>query len=217
MKIASLNIGKIQEFKKGDQTVTSGINKTPTNQRLKVGHLGIEGDEIADLTVHGGKEKAVYAYPFEHYQYWKDKLDRQDLGPGIFGENLTVTGYLEDSVYLGDVFKAGSATLQVTIPRQPCFKLNLKFNDNSMVKQFLSSGKSGYYFKVLEEGTVEAGNEFKEVKSSNSGISIADFNHLYAIDRNNVELLQKAIQSKYIPERYRLRFEERLNTLDSSK
>lgn len=215
MKIISLNIGKIREIDRDGKLITTGIFKSPVSDKLKVGYSGIEGDEIADLTVHGGTQKAVYAYPAEHYPYWNLDLDREDLNYGMFGENLTIFGFLEDMVYLGDVFRAGTAELQVTIPRQPCSKLNAKFGDNQMVKKFLASGRSGFYFKVLKEGVVGVGDEFGKIRPAEDQFSIAAFNLLYATDKNNIELLQKASEAQYLPDKYKQHFTKRLNSLIS--
>ncbi len=216
MTVVSVNIGKIQNIGDAEKSTPSGICKIPVDHRLKVGKLGIEGDEIADLTVHGGEEKAVYAYPQEHYQFWENELNHKSLSPGIFGENLTITGHLESDVFLGDIFKIGTAKLQVTIPRQPCHKLNLKFKDNTMVKRFTKAGKSGFYLKVIEEGYIQSGDDCTNLNTLQDGLSILEFNQLYSTDQKNIPLLKKALSSSFLPERYRIRFEERLNNLEAN-
>jgi MOSC domain-containing protein YiiM len=125
---------------------------------LRIFKLGLEGDEQADLTVHGGTEKAVYAYPSEHYEYWRRELHRADLPWGMFGENLTLSGFLEDQVHIGDKLRVGSAALAVTQPRFPCYKLGMKFGTMEMVKRFQASGRSGFYLRVTQEGDVGIGD-----------------------------------------------------------
>ena len=216
MSIVSVNTGQIREINRNGKIITTGIYKTSVEGPLQVHDLGIEGDKQADLRVHGGVDKAVYAYPEEHYDYWKTLLGRPDLPYGMFGENLTITGYLEDHVYFGDIFEVGSAELQVTMPRQPCSKLNLKFNDNQMIKRFLASGKSGFYFRVLKPGTVKAGDPFTRIATSADQLSIQEFNLVYNKEKNNIALLKKVIKSKDVPLKYRERFSEHLSSLSGA-
>ena len=213
MCIVSLNTGQVREINQNGKIITTGIYKTPVKGALQVNDLGIEGDRQADLRVHGGVDKAVYAYPAEHYDYWRELLGRDDLPYGMFGENLTITGYIEDSVYFGDVFKAGSAELQVTTPRQPCSKLNLKFEDKHMAKKFLASGKSGFYFRVLKTGKVKAGDQLIKIATSSDQLSIEEFNLVYNKDKNNISLLKKVVEAKDVPSKYRERFSEHLSNL----
>jgi MOSC domain-containing protein YiiM len=135
--------------------------------------LGLQGDAQADLTVHGGKEKAVYAYPSEHYEYWKNQL-QVDLSLGMFGENLTTQGLLEISVHTGDCFQVGSAELIVTQPRFPCYKLGMKFDSMEMVKRFQLSGRSGFYLAVLKEGEIAAGDQIREITPNTNASTIAE-------------------------------------------
>ena len=213
MSIISLNIGQIREINQNGNIVSTAIYKTPVSGALQVHNLGIEGDQQANLKVHGGVDKAVYAYPSGHYDYWKKLLGREDLPYGMFGENLTISGYLEDQVYFGDVFEAGSVRLQVTMPRQPCSKLNLKFEDNQMAKKFLASGRSGFYFRVLKTGMIKAGDQFTRIATSADQLSIQEFNLVYKIEKNNIPLLKKVIKSKDVPLQYREHFSEHLDKL----
>ena len=213
MSIISLNIGQIREINQNGNIISTAIYKTPVSGALQVHNLGIEGDQQANLKVHGGVDKAVYAYPSGHYDYWKKLLGREDLPYGMFGENLTISGYLEDQVYFGDVFEAGSVRLQVTMPRQPCSKLNLKFEDNQMAKKFLASGRSGFYFRVLKTGMIKAGDQFTRIATSTDQLSIQEFNLVYKIEKNNIPLLKKVIKSKDVPLQYREHFSEHLDKL----
>ena len=213
MQIVSLNTGQIREINQNGKIITTAIYKTPVDRSLEVHSLGIEGDQQADLRVHGGVDKAVYAYPAEHYDYWQKLLNSNELPYGMFGENITTSGYPEDQVYFGDVFQAGTAELQVTRPRQPCSKLNLKFNDNRMAKKFLASGRSGFYFRVLKPGRIKAGDPFTRVATSPDRFSIHEFNVVYSKEKNNIGLLKKVVKVKDVPLKYREQFREHLNGL----
>jgi MOSC domain-containing protein YiiM len=157
----------------GDQSVATGIFKTPVTGRIKVRFLGLEGDGQADLTAHGGPAKAVYAYPSEHYKYWEKEL-KLNLPYGMFGENLTTSGLLEDSLRIGDRFRAGSAELTVTKPRSPCFKLGIRFGAMDMVKRFQQSEKSGFYLAVSKEGEIEIGNSLHLISRNVDNPTIAE-------------------------------------------
>lgn len=143
--------------------MTTGIFKEPVAGRVTVRRLGLDGDKQADLRVHGGPEKAVYAYPSEHYEYWKTELGRQ-LSWGMFGENLTTQGLREDQVHLEDEFRIGSATLVVTQPRFPCYKLGIKFGTMEMVSRFQATGRSGFYLSVRKEGELQAGDQIELIR-----------------------------------------------------
>src|SRR5213075_2031744 len=149
MRIVSLNVGLPREVKWHDRSVETGIFKEPVAGRVALRTLNLDGDRQADLTVHGGENKAVYCYPVEHYEYWKVELPGRELPMGSFGENFTADGFLEDSVHLGDRFSVGSAEVVVTEPRLPCYKLGVRFQMDDMVKRFLASRRSGFYLAVL--------------------------------------------------------------------
>jgi MOSC domain-containing protein YiiM len=152
MRLVSVNVSlpKLVEFR--GQAVSTSIFKEPVGGRVLVRRLSLEGGWQADLRSHGGLNKAVYAYPLEHYARWSEELGRDNLRPGQFGENLTVEGLTEDAARLGDVFRVGGALLQVTQPRYPCFKLEIKMGDPLFPRRFLASGRTGFYLRVLEEG-----------------------------------------------------------------
>jgi MOSC domain-containing protein YiiM len=158
VRILSVNTGRPAPLAHGGRTVTSGIVKRPAAGRVAVGPAGLEGDGQADLTVHGGPDKAVYAYPSEHYAHWAAELGRADLGPGHFGENLTLEGLLEHEVSIGDLLRAGDALLEVSQPRVPCFKLGMRMGDPRFLKPFLRSGRVGFYLRVREGGSLAAGD-----------------------------------------------------------
>lgn len=166
MNLLSLNRSLPQTIQIKGQTFTTGIYKTPAAGRVRLHTLGLEGDGQADLRVHGGVDKAVYLYPHEHYAYWQKTLARTDLTPGQFGENFTVSGLLETEVHQGDIFRIGTAVIQITDPRSPCFKLAIKMERPDFSKLFLRSEFSGFYARVLEEGEVGAGDAVERVSHS---------------------------------------------------
>jgi MOSC domain-containing protein YiiM len=174
MKVLSLNVGLPRNVEWRDQIVRTSIFKEPVTGRRRVDRLNIEGDRQSDLSVHGGVEKAVYAYPAEHYELWRNELPGADLPWGAFGENLTTTGLAEDDVRIGDRFAIGSAELVVTQPRTPCFKLTIRFGRADMIKRFYRSGRSGFYLAVAKEGEIEAGDEISLLSSDADAITVAD-------------------------------------------
>ncbi len=173
MRVASVNLGLPREVSWNGGTVATGIFKSPVSSRVIVRRLNLDGDGQADLTVHGGAEKAVYSYASEHYASWAEQLGRE-LTPGNFGENLTTEGLLEDTVHIGDEFRVGTARLVVTQPRLPCFKLGIRFDDPGMVKAFVRAGKPGIYFAVLEEGSVGPGDAIERLVEDVSRITVAE-------------------------------------------
>src|SRR6266851_1777434 len=161
MKLLSVNVGLPRDVISKGRLVTTGIFKEPVEGRVRLRTLNLDGDRQADLKVHGGIDKAVYAYPAEHYDYWRSELPGVELPWGMFGENFTVEGMLESGVNIGDEFRIGSAELVVTQPRLPCYKLAVKFGRDDIIKRFLGSGRTGFYFAVLKEGEVGAGDSIE--------------------------------------------------------
>jgi MOSC domain-containing protein YiiM len=172
-RVVSVNVGFPREVLWNLRKVSTGIFKEPVAGRVRVRRLGLVGDRQADLTVHGGPEKAVYAYPSEHYHYWRTELNRP-LPWGMFGENLTTEGLLEDAVHLGDKLRIGSAAMAVTRPRFPCYKLGIKFGSMNMVRRFQASGRSGFYLSVLEEGEIASGDEIEVISREESNPTISE-------------------------------------------
>ena len=191
----------------------TSIFKAPVEGRVRVAALNIAGDQQSDLAVHGGIDKAVYAYPSEHYAYWRKELPDLEFPWGAFGENLTTEGLLEDKVHIGDRFRAGSAEFVVTQPRIPCFKLGIRFNRPEMVKRFLRSGRSGFYLAVMREGDVAAGDDIDLVAADEQTVSVADINVLYTAQAADRELLRRASVLPALPESWREHFRERLETI----
>src|SRR4029077_11440943 len=182
MKVLSVNVGLPREVAWQGRLVTTGIFKEPVKGRLLMRTLNLDGDRQADLTVHGGVSKAVYAYPSEHYGYWRTELPGMDLPSGMFGENFTTEGLLEDAVYIGDRFRIGKTEVMVTEPRMPCYKLGIRFGRADIIKRFLASRRTGFYFAVMGEGMVGAGDAVELVGHEQQDISVADITRLYAFD-----------------------------------
>ncbi len=180
VRIASVNVGMPAPLRRGDASVPSGIVKTPVAGRVRVGRTNLDGDGQADLRVHGGPGKAVYAYPARHYAAWARELGRDDLVPGFFGENLTLEGVDEDDVLIGDRFRMGTALLEVSQPRIPCFKLGIRVGDPHFLKPFLQSGRSGFYLRVVEEGELAAGDAVERVSRGEGGLSVREAVRLFA-------------------------------------
>ncbi len=209
MKVISVNVGIPREVIHKGKTVTTGIFKEPVAGRIRVRTLNLDGDRQADLSVHGGPSKAVYAYPSEHYGYWRQELPGMDLPWGMFGENLTTEGLLEDLVNIGDRFRVGSAEVMVTEPRLPCYKLGVKFGREDIIKRFLQSGRTGFYVAVLREGEVGAGDGIERIGRDRNNITIPDITRLY-VNRNysktDLEMLHRVAALEALPESWRSYF-----------
>jgi MOSC domain-containing protein YiiM len=211
MKLLSVNVGLPREVEWQGKLVRTSIFKTAVPGRIRVTTLNLEGDQQSDLTVHGGVDKAVYVYPSEHYLFWREELAGVDLPWGAFGENFTTEGALDDAaVYIGDRFRIGSAKFVVTQPRMPCFKLGLRFGRVDMTKRFLRSGRSGFYFGVLQEGEVAAGDSIELVARDERRITVADIVNLYVADATNQDLLHRAMELPALPESWRDYFRKRV-------
>lgn len=157
-RIVSVNVSLPKAVAWQGRTIRTGIFKEPVSGRVRATRHGLAGDGQADQRVHGGRTKAVYAYPSEHYAYWRRELRDQDLPWGMFGENLTTEGLLETEVRVGDRFRVGTAILEVTQPRRPCVKLGIRFGREDIIPRFRQARRSGFYLAVVEEGELGAGD-----------------------------------------------------------
>jgi MOSC domain-containing protein YiiM len=217
MQVISVNVGQPREVVWNGQIVETGIFKEAVEGRIAVRRLNLEGDRQADLTVHGGLDQAIYAYPAEHYSFWREQFPEMELPWGMFGENLTLTGLLENTVHIGDHFQVGSAKLMVTQPRLPCFKLGIKFGRDDIPRRFLVSGRTGFYFAVLEEGEVAAGDSISLLHSDEHQIKVADIVRLYREDKYNLELIRRVVAVEALPEEWRDYFQERIEKLTDAR
>ena len=211
MKIISVNVGLPREVVWRGVPVTTGIFKDPVEGPVKVSTLNLAGDAQADLTVHGGPAKAVYGYASEHYEYWKKELPGVSFPWGKFGENLTTEGLDEDALHVGDQYRVGSALLMVTQPRLPCYKLTIKFDRDDMIKRFLKSGRTGFYFSVIEPGAVEAGSKIELVSQDPAQVKVSDITRLYLGQTSDPEVLHRAIGLEALPESWRDWLQERVS------
>jgi MOSC domain-containing protein YiiM len=210
MKLVSINVGLPRQVEWRGKIVLTSIFKTPISGRACIEKLNLAGDRQSDLSVHGGRDKAVYAYPSEHYDFWGMELPGVELGWGAFGENFTTEGLLEDRVCIGDQIRCGSAELVVTQPRIPCFKLGIRFGRPDMVKRFQRSGRSGFYLAVLREGEVAAGDPIELVASQQDRVSVAEIARLYTDDAADQQLLRRASELPGLPDAWRDHFRARL-------
>jgi len=210
MKLLSINVGLPREIEWKGKLVRTSIFKAPVPGRVRVAQLNLEGDQQSDLSVHGGVDKAVYAYPSEHYPFWRRELPGMDLSWGVFGENLTTEGLLEETLHIGDRLRVGSSEFLVTQPRMPCFKLGIRFGRPDIVKRFLQSGRSGFYFAVLQEGEVAAGDSIELLKQDEHGVTVADVVNLYRNDANNQDTLRRVSELPSLPNNWREYFRKRL-------
>ena len=193
MKLLSINVSKPKPIEYEGKIVQTGIFKEPVSGTVMLREKNIDGDGQGDLKVHGGTYQAVYGYPIEHYLHWQRELNRDDLSSGQFGENLTVEGMLEKDVHIGDVFQIGSTVqLQITQPRIPCFKLGYKMGLPEFPKQFLESRRIGFYFRVLAEGEITAGDAISRIEAAPDPMSVTEIINLRFFDTNNREKIAKA-------------------------
>lgn len=213
MQVISVNVGQPREVVWKGQTVLTGIFKEPVEGRIAVRRLNLEGDRQADLSVHGGPEKAIYAYPSEYYAFWREQFPEMDLPWGMFGENLTIAGLLDETVHIGDRFQVGSAQVMVTQPRLPCYKLGLKFGREDMLKRFLRSKLTGFYFSVLKEGDVAAHDPIRLLHRDEHQVKVVDITRLYHEDKYNLDLLRRTVAVEALPGAWRDYFLQRLERL----
>ncbi len=217
MKLISVNTGLPREVDWRGMTVTTGIFKEPVAGRVRLRKLNLDGDRQADLTVHGGEFKAVYCYPIEHYGFWKKQLPERDLPLAIFGENFTVEGFHEDTVFLGDKFSVGTAEVIVTQPRLPCFKLGIRFGSDLMVQRFLASGRTGFYVAVRREGEVQVGDEIQLVARDANEVPVSAITRLYTAKRignEDRDTVRRALKVDSLPADWKSYFREKLGEIE---
>lgn len=207
MKLVSLNVGKPQNLEWNGKTVCTGIFKKPVSGSRKVSFLNVEGDAQADLRVHGGVNKAVYAYDVSHYEQWKSLLQRDDWTPGLFGENLTTDGLLDAAVKIGDVYQIGSVHLQAVQPRFPCTKLNVRFGLPDMTERFTQHKRNGIYFRVIREGMLAAGDEIRLLQASRFDVTVQQYVDCYYAKGKDRAVVDTVLSVPFLPESQRKAFE----------
>ena len=204
-----MSVCRVKSYLDNRRVLTS-IFKAPVSGRIPVRRHNLAGDQQSDLSVHGGPSKAVYAYPHEHYAFWRGELPDVDLQPGHFGENLTVEGLNEDHVHVGDRVRVGTAELVVTQPRLPCYKLAIRFGRADMVKRFHRSGRSGFYLSVHVEGDVAAGDAVEILERNPAAVSITELLQLYFDDGASRERLREVIAIPALPDTWRDELQDRI-------
>jgi MOSC domain-containing protein YiiM len=209
MKLLSVNVSLPKEVPHGRETVSTGIFKEPVEGRIMLRTTNLDGDGQADVENHGGVDRAAYAYSVENYDHWRHELGRE-FAFGQFGENLTVEGVVEDDIHIGDVFHVGGALVEVSQPRPPCFKLGIKMGMAGFPKQFLASGRVGFYLRVLGQGEVDAGDAFERVESAPKRITVQEMSHLLFFEPKNLEGAKRALRIRALSPGWRDSFEERL-------
>jgi len=212
MTLISINVGLPREIIHGGQAISTGIFKTPVAGPVWLGRLNLAGDGQADLRVHGGTDKAVYVYPFEHYAFWAGELERRDFSHGQFGENFTTEGLLEDEIRIGDVFRIGVARVQVTQPRTPCFKLGIRMNDKNFPLRFVAANRTGFYLRVLEQGMVKAGDAIDRVERAAGSMNVRDVFRLRHAGGTREEF-ERATRLPGLASSWRAAFEKRLTEM----
>ena len=204
MKILSINVGLPKTVLIDRMPTPTAIFKEPASGAVKATKLNLQGDQQADPSVHGGPDKAVYVYSWENILYWRQQLQREDLGPGSFGENLTVEGMLDHEVAIGDELDAGTARFQVTQPRLPCFKLAARLGLPEFPRVFLASGRTGFYLRVLEEGVISAGDAIRRVEAKGARrVTVAEFTTLYRDRHPSNGLVADALRLEALPESWK--------------
>jgi len=209
MTLISINVGRPREITHGGREVTTGIFKVPVAGPVWLGRLNLVGDGQADLRVHGGADKAVYLYPFEHYAFWAGEVGRSDFSYGQFGENFTTRGLVEDEVNIGDIFQISAARMQVTQPRSPCFKLGIRMGDENFPARFAAANRTGFYLRVLEEGMVKAGDAIDRVERAAGSMSVREIFQLRHVGGTRAEH-ERAARLPGLASSWRAAFEKRL-------
>ena len=213
MKILSINVSEPQKVTFNGKELITSIYKKPVSNKVTVSSQGIEGDRQADLTVHGGYDKAVYAYSYTHYQTWSEKLNSDFKDYGLVGENLTIDYFDEDKINIGDQFQINECLLQVSQPRIPCYKIGIKLNNREFPKMFSQSGLLGSYLRVIHDGEISPGDTIHKVHSEENSMSVKDIAHLLFVDVKNIELMKQALDIKPLTEEIKEKFRERLMKL----
>ncbi|MDF9463921.1 MOSC domain-containing protein [Bacillus thuringiensis] len=209
-RLLSLNIGLPKEVTYGGKVIHTGINKKQVKEPVYLSFVKFNGDGQADLVHHGGVDKAVCVYTGDHYPYWEKELN-QDFVYGAFGENITVSGMREEDVCIGDTFELGEAIVQVTQPRQPCFKLAKKYNIPKLPLYFQETGYTGFYFRVLKEGWVSSVDTLKRLQSDPKGVSVAFANRIMHKEKQNIEGVKRILEVNALSNSWRKSFEKRIS------
>ncbi|MED2011059.1 MOSC domain-containing protein [Brevibacillus borstelensis] len=211
MQLVSINVGKPQTVMHNGKEVSTAIWKYPVTDRRFLDWEQLDGDGQADRRFHGGKDKALMVYSYDHYSFWEEKLG-QELAPGAFGENVTVRGLDESTVSIGDIFQLGEAVVQVSQPRQPCFKLDVRLQRSDMVSLIQQTGYSGFYMRVLETGMIGQDMEFRLLEKSSHNVTVSFINQIKYHKKDNLEAIRRILAVKELADSWRPSLEKRLTT-----
>jgi len=215
-RLLSLNVGLPRDIEWKGRTVHTGIWKDPVRGRCRVGRLNLDGDGQGDLAGHGGEQRAVFVYQIESYRYWQEQLKRTDFVHGQFGENFTIEGLPDDAVCIGDRYQIGSALFEVTQPRVTCYRVGIRMNEPRMPALLTSSGRPGFYFRVLREGEVGAGDEIVKVGEAKEKMTVAEINALLYSPRHPRDQLERALRIEALSPGWRSSFEALLQSQTTS-
>ena len=206
MKVLSVHVGSLQEMLRNGKKIQTGIFKQPTEGPIEVKRLGLEGDQQANKKLHGGIYKAICVYPSEHYNLWKEELGKPDLSFGDFGENLTTVGLMEGDICLGDRLRIGSVEIVVTQPREPCITLNARLDTKDLSVRIRKSGRSGFYFSVEREGTIQNGDSIEYISRDENKVSVSDFNRIINGETEVADIIFRASKIDALPPRLKGQF-----------
>jgi MOSC domain-containing protein YiiM len=211
MNVVKVCVGMPQIVRTSEEGfVTTAIFKQAVDGRVRVNDLNLEGDAQADLTVHGGWSKAVYTYPGEHYDFWRNELPETELSDSQFGENLTTEGLIETEVFIGDRLRIGTAEFIVTEPRMPCYKLGIRFGRKDILRRFLQSRRSGFYLAVTKTGELAAGDDIELIERDDNKVSVTDIVRVWVEDKGDVVTMKRALNIGSLPEGWKESFRERI-------
>lgn len=215
MRIKALNVSKPKTIVYKGEKVRTGIYKVSIAEPRMVRKFNIDGDEQADLSVHGGMDKAVYAFPAEHYAFYQDCLNQDSYEPGQFGENLTTEGLLESNVRVGDRFRVGDVLFEVSQPRSPCYKFAIKMGAVEALSLCINSAKTGFYLRVLVEGLIQSGDHIEVDYVNVSAPTVEEVHNLYFLDKKNVNVLTKASRCNSLAAAWKDEFNNRIRILSA--
>src|SRR5262245_4397945 len=206
-RLLSVNVGLPRDIEWKGRTVHTGIWKNPVRGRCRVRRLNLDGDGQGDLAGHGGEQRAVFVYQIESYRYWQEQLNRTDFVHGQFGENFTIEGLADDSVCIGDRYQIGGALFEVTQPRVTCYRVGIRMNEPRMPALLTSSGRPGFYFRVLQEGEVGAGDEIVKMEEAKERMTVAEINALLYSPNHPRDQLERALRIEALSPGWRSSFE----------
>ncbi len=210
MKIESIQVGMPKTVVFRGKEITTGIFKDPVKGPVLLKTLSLVGDGQADLRVHGGVNKALYAYSLDTYPRWRKLRPDLEFTDGAFGENLSMSSLLEDSIYIDDVYELGLAVVQVTQPRFPCYKLGVKFKESKIIKQFMEFERPGVYFRVLKEGEINVGDELKLIKREEVLLSVLELFQIQSAEEVDKDRIREILQIDSLTDEWKADFQKML-------